>query len=85
MLENTEMIYTAIYQSGQGRLTRMRYLGEVNKQESWLRAARDGAKNNLCLVALVPGDHPVYFYENFVSDEISPRSNIQDHDVFEMT
>ena len=85
MLENKEMIYTAIYQSGQGHLTYNKYIGEVSKSESWLRAAHEGSKNNLCLVALVPGDHPVYFYENFVSDGSSPRSAVQDHDVFEMT
>ena len=56
------MIYTAIYQGPQGQLTYGRYNGHISRKDAWLSAAKLGGMNGNCLVALVPGDHPVYFY-----------------------
>ncbi len=87
MMENNEMIYTAIFQGAQGQLTRSRYTGVIDKKEAWLAAARMGASDNMCLIALIPGDHPAYFYENFVEDNDNAertRTRLQDHDVFAM-
>jgi len=84
-MENNEMIYTAIFQNPQGKLTRMRYTATMNRSETWLNAAKMGAKQGDCLIALVSGDHPVYFYENFVDDNARiERSEIQKHDLFEL-
>ena len=77
MRENPEMIYTAIYQNAQGRLTYGRYLGNMSRKEAWVSAASLGEPDQLCLVALVPGDHPVYFYE-----DVGP--SIKDVDVFDL-
>ena len=81
------MIYTAIFQGAQGQLTHSRYLGVVNKHEAWLSAAKLGSSSNMCLIALVPGDHPIYFYENFVEDLSDPadRTSMKSHDVYEMS
>jgi len=83
-METNEMIYTAIFQGAQGKLTRSRYTGVVDKNEAWLAAARMGSNSNMCLLALVPGDHPVYFYENFVEDNAKDSSNVRNHDLFEL-
>ena len=84
-MENNEMIYTAIFQGSQGKLTHSRYTGVIDKKQAWLAAAKMGASNNMCLIALVPGDHPVYFYENFVEDNAKrDRTQTQFHDVYEM-
>ena len=85
MMETNEMIYTAIFQSAQGKLTRSRYTGVIDKKDAWLAAARMGSSSGMCLLALVPGDHPAYFYENFVNDNAKQSSNIQNHDLFEVT
>ena len=83
MMETNEMIYTAIFQGAQGKLTRSRYTGVIEKKEAWLAAARMGASDNMCLLALIPGDHPAYFYENFVEDNTPPRrTQTQNHDLF---
>lgn len=90
-MENKPMIYTAIFQDSVGKLFTSRYTGVVNRAEAWLAAAKMGSSEGNCLVALVPGDHPVYFYENFVTEtNASPRehrtfSEQQSHDVYEMT
>ena len=68
MMENNEMIYTAIFQGPQGQLSYSRYTGVIDRKTAWLTAAKMGGSNNMCLLALVPGDHPVYFYDNFVND-----------------
>ena len=86
MLENNEMIYTAIFQNAQGKLVRSRYTGQISKKDAWLDAAKMGASNGECLVALVPGDHPIYFYENFASDlNERPLSEQQTHDLYELS
>ena len=82
MMENNEMIYTAIFQGPQGQLTRSRYTGVIDRHEAWLSAAKMGASTDLCLLALVPGDHQVYFYNNFVEDN-SKLSNDTPIDVFD--
>ena len=80
------MIYTAIFQNAQGKLITSRYTGHISRKEAWLNAAKMGSSNGDCLIALVPGDHPVYFYENFVTEhkQPTPRSAQQDHDVYEL-
>tara|TARA_B000000557_G_scaffold219311_1_gene187034 strand:+ start:682 stop:942 length:261 start_codon:yes stop_codon:yes gene_type:complete len=86
-MENKEMIYTAIYQNSQGKLTYDTYNGHMSRQDAWLEAAKIGGTKDLCLVALVPGVHPVYFYSDFV-ESVSAKdasSEIKSHDLFELT
>ena len=86
MLENKEMIYTAIYQSSQGELSHETYSGHINRSDAWLSAAKQGGAADKCLIALVPGVHPVYFYSDFV-DNLSTKTlndDIKHHDVYEM-
>ena len=65
------------------KLFTSRYTGVVNKSEAWLSAAKMGGAEGSCLVALVPGDHPVYFYENFVNEVAhKDRTGQQGHDLF---
>ena len=81
------MIYTAIYQNSQGEMTYETYSGHMNRSDAWLSAAKQGGANNKCLVALVPGVHPVYFYSDFV-DHVSTNRNdnsIKQHDLFELS
>ena len=86
MLENNEMIYTAIFQNSVGKLFTSRYTGVVNKSEAWLTAAKMGGTEGNCLVALVPGDHPVYFYESFVdSIKQQARTEQQEHDLYSLS
>ncbi len=85
MMENNEMIYTAIYQNTQGELSYETYKGNMNRQSAWLDAAKIGGSNDKCLIALVPGVHPVYFYSDYVksvSDDTA--SEIRNHDLFEL-
>jgi hypothetical protein len=84
-MESNEMIYTAIFQNPQGKLIRMRYTATMNRSETWLDATKMGASDGNCLIALVSGDHPVYFYENFVEDNArQDRTAAQNHDLFEL-
>ena len=84
MMENDEMIYTAIFQNRQGQLTRSRYTGVIGRREAWRQAAAMGESNGDCLVALVPGDHPVHTYENTMVDAIENNTEMQSHDVFDL-
>ena len=84
MLENKHMIYTAIYQNGQGKMTYETYKGHMNRKDAWLAAAQQGGASNKCLIALVPGAHPVYFYDDFVDSVARSRSDLQNHDLFEL-
>ena len=59
------MIYTAIYQNSQGELTTETYKGEMSRKHAWLEAAQLGGAKDKCLIALVPGVHPVYFYADY--------------------
>lgn len=81
------MIYTAIYQNSQGEMSYETYSGHMNRSDAWLSAAKQGGANNKCLVALVPGVHPVYFYSDFVdsvSDSAPREDDIKQHDLFEL-
>ena len=80
------MIYTAIYQNSQGELSYSTYMGQMSRHSAWLEAAKTGGAQDKCLVALVPGVHPVYFYSDFVDDftDLSDVSNIKNHDLYEM-
>ena len=83
MMETKEMIYTAIFQNSQGKLNTSRYTGVISRSDAWLSAAQMGGANGECLIALVPGDHPVYFYDDFVTDSSrKDRSGQQDHDLY---
>ena len=85
MMENKEMIYTAIYQDTLGNLTHEIYTGHVNRNEAWLAAATQGGSNDKCLIALVPGSHPVYFYSDFVkSNSDASGDEVKSHDLFEL-
>lgn len=86
MMENNQMIYTAIYQNSQGGLSYSTYMGQMSRHSAWLEAAKTGGAQDKCLVALVPGVHPVYFYSDFVDDftDLSDVSNIKNHDLYEM-
>ena len=81
MMESDEMIYTAIFQSKSGNITRSRYTGVMDRQQAWRAAAGMGESSGLCLIALVPGDHPVHTYENVF--EVEPNTELKHHDVFE--
>jgi len=84
MMESDEMIYTAIFQGPQGQMINSRYTGPVDRKQAWLEATKMAAIDGHCLFALVSGDHPVYFYENFVEENaMSERSETQKHDLFE--
>lgn len=79
------MIYTAIYQGAQGKLTYSRHTGHISRKDTWLSVARQAAAEGECLIALVPGDHPIYFYENFVDENTPPElSEQQRHDLYEI-
>ena len=80
------MIYTAIYQNSQGELSYSTYMGQMSRHSAWLEAAKTGGAQDKCLVALVPGVHPVYFYSDFVDDfsDLSDTSGIKNHDLYEM-
>lgn len=80
------MIYTAIFQNSQGELSHETHYGSMNRQESWLEAASRGGANDKCLVALVPGSHPVYFYADFVESVSSDSKSdeIKQHDLYEL-
>ena len=84
-MENKAMIYTAIFQNSTGKLFTSRYTGNINRSDAWLNAAKLGSSEGNCLIALVPGDHPIYFYENFVSENSDrDRTAQKSHDVFEL-
>ena len=84
MLETNEMIYTAIFQSAGGLLTRSRYTGVINRQEAWEQAASMGESSGECLIALIPGDHPVYMYDD-VHSHRAPNTEMKNHDVYEIS
>ncbi len=87
MMENKEMIYTAIYQTSQGHFSYETYHGTMNRHDAWIDAASKGGANNKCLMALVPGVHPVYFYADFVnavSDDPLQADEMKQHDVYEL-
>ena len=78
------MIYTAIFQNSAGKTSSSRYTGVIDRRRAWQAAAKLGESNGDCLVALVPGDHPVHTYENIFDVEGSDRTNMKTHDVFEV-
>tara|TARA_B100000282_G_scaffold162528_1_gene117420 strand:- start:199 stop:459 length:261 start_codon:yes stop_codon:yes gene_type:complete len=85
MMENKEMIYTAIYQNSQGNLSYETYSGHMSRADAWIDAAKKGGANDKCLVALVPGVHPVYFYSDYVNSVSEVNNNeIKNHDLFEL-
>ena len=85
MMENKQMIYTAIYQSTQGVLSYETYTGHMSRAPAWEAAAKQGGANDKCLIALVPGVHPVYFYSDFVDSVSEAQSNeLRNHDLFEL-
>ena len=78
------MIYTAIYQNGQGKLSHEITKGNVSRIDAWLDAAREGGAKDKCLVALIPGSHPVYFYSDFVKSLLMKENNdVKNHDLFD--
>ena len=82
MMEDDQMIYTAIFQDRDGRLTKARYTGAVCRKQAWTDAVTLGESDNVCLIALVPGDHPVHTYEAVFGH--APRTELQRHDLFEV-
>ena len=70
-----KMIYTAIYKNADGRLTSFRHTSSVQRKQAWSAASE--ARQGSTLIALVAGDHPVYFYE-----DVGP--SIKDIDVFDL-
>ena len=85
MMENKEMIYTAIYQNSQGNLSYETYSGNMSRSDAWVEAAKKGGANDKCLIALVPGVHPVYFYSDYVNSVSEVNNNeIKNHDLFEL-
>ena len=85
MMENKEMIYTAIYQNSQGDLSHETFNGHMTRSEAWISAAKEAGANDKCLIALVPGVHPVYFYSDFVESVTNATNNeLKHHDLFEL-
>jgi hypothetical protein len=79
------MTYTAIYQDARGKLTYGHHSGQISRKDTWPAIEQVAGADGKCLIALVPGSHPVYFYENFVSDnEASELSEQQKHDPYEI-
>ncbi len=83
MMENNEMIYTAIFQTNEGKLTYKRYTGVIARKEAWENSAAMGKASGTRLIALIPGDHPVYTYESLFEGE-KPNTELKEHDVFEV-
>jgi len=63
-----EMVYTAIYQNKIGHMTSEKFFGSMSKTDSWIKAAQQAGANDMCLIALVPGNHPVYFFNDLGLD-----------------
>jgi hypothetical protein len=82
MMEDDEMIYTAIFQNSKGVLTRGRYTGSPDRHQAWQHAAQMGEPSGDCLVAMVPGDHPLYTYENIC--DRTANIELKSHDVYEV-
>ena len=79
------MIYTAIYQNSEGELSYSSYSGNMSRSDAWLDAAQQGGARDQCLVALVPGSHPVYFYADFVeSVSQSEATEVKRIDLFDL-
>ena len=70
------MVYTAIYQTAKGGFTSAKYMGYVNRRDAWRSANSLAEAEGSRLIALVPGDHPVYF-------EADVDLSIKDIDVFD--
>ena len=83
MMEDDEMIYTAIFQDRAGRITKARYTGAVSRKHAWADAVALGEPEQVCLIALVPGDHPVHTYDGVFGKE--PNTELQRHDVYEVS
>ena len=80
------MTYPAIYQDAHGKLTYSRQTGQISRKDTWPAVAQEASTDGKCLIALVPGSHPVYFHEDFVSDNAtSELSEQQKHDPYEIT
>ena len=79
------MIYTAIFQNSVGTLSHETYRGHSTRSEAWLDAAQQGGASDKCLVALIPGDHPVYFYSDFVGDQaLETHDTLKKIDLFDL-
>ncbi len=79
------MIYTAIYQTGLGALSHETFRGHMSRKEAWLSAATHGGANDKCLIALVPGVHPVYFYADFVDSLTAEQPDgVKQIDLFDL-
>ena len=79
------MIYTAIYQTSQGELSHETFKGQTSRKDAWLSAATHGGANDKCLVALVPGVHPVYFYSDFVQSMADAQPDgVKQIDLFDL-
>ena len=76
------MTYTAIFQDKTGLLTRGRYTGAPDRHEAWEHAARMGEAHGGCLIAMIPGDHPVYTYPSIFGNNASIE--LKNHDVYEI-
>jgi len=85
-MENREMIYTAIYQCSTGELSYETYSGHMSRKDAWLEAATQGGANDKCLLALVPGVHPVYFYSDFVQSvaDTEQTDSVKQIDLFDL-
>ena len=70
------MIYTAIYMNDRGVVTHRTCPSTADRAKAW-KGALVVAVDGECLVALVPGSHPVYTYSD-------GPSNIKSHDLFEI-
>tara|TARA_Y100001937_G_scaffold27332_1_gene39239 strand:- start:60 stop:293 length:234 start_codon:yes stop_codon:yes gene_type:complete len=77
------MIYTVIFQDSLGNLSYEIFRGSPTRSQTWLDAAQSGGANNKCLVAVIPGQHNVYFYSDFANS--TSFEDIKSHDLYEIT
>ncbi len=75
------MVYTAIYMNDKGVVTHRSCPSVPDRKKAW-SAACTIASEGECLVALVPGSHPVYTYDKLSTS--FDDSGIKSHDLFEI-
>ena len=75
------MVYTAIYMNNKGVVTHRSCPSVPDRKSAWSDACKI-ADTGECLVALVPGTHPVYTYDKLTPS--SDNTGIKSHDLFEI-
>ena len=61
------MIYTAIFEHEEGRYSYDVYDAPHGFAAAWPAIQNDGARDNRCLIAVMPGNHQVGFHNDFIN------------------